>query len=192
MKRNALQFNLGRYKERLAAFESRYEMESNDFAAKFNAGELGDEADWFEWQYAELQDEANLPWLLSQGWIVYRTDAQWNADSGLWETYKWWLKRQVLKPEAALDDLTESFTNAYNEGRTLNDQRYDEIVALFSVMLDKTEDSLVSLESADDTYESLIELLIYNVSADYTTHADDVDGALDDWADSERTRIEVT
>ena len=51
MKRNALQFNLGRYKERLAAFESRYEMESNDFAAKFNAGELGDEADWFEWQY---------------------------------------------------------------------------------------------------------------------------------------------
>jgi hypothetical protein len=26
-------------------------MESDDFAAKFSAGELGDEADWFEWQY---------------------------------------------------------------------------------------------------------------------------------------------
>jgi len=26
-------------------------MSSQEFAAKFDAGELGDEADWFEWQY---------------------------------------------------------------------------------------------------------------------------------------------
>jgi len=38
-------------KERLTAFERRYGMESEDFAARFNTGELGDEADWFEWQY---------------------------------------------------------------------------------------------------------------------------------------------
>jgi len=52
MKRKALEFNLGRYKERLTAFERRYEMASEDFVAKFNAGDLGDDADWFEWQYA--------------------------------------------------------------------------------------------------------------------------------------------
>lgn len=51
MKRKALEFNLGRYKGRLAAFERRYGMVSEDFAARFNAGELGDNADWFEWQY---------------------------------------------------------------------------------------------------------------------------------------------
>jgi hypothetical protein len=51
MKRKALEFNLGRYKERLTAFERRYGMASEDFAAKFNAGALGDDADWFEWQY---------------------------------------------------------------------------------------------------------------------------------------------
>lgn len=51
MKRKALEFNLGGYRERLTAFEHRYEMASEDFAAKFNAGELGDDADWFEWQY---------------------------------------------------------------------------------------------------------------------------------------------
>jgi hypothetical protein len=51
MKRKALEFNLGRYKERLTAFEDRYEMASEDFATKFNAGELGDDADWFEWEY---------------------------------------------------------------------------------------------------------------------------------------------
>jgi len=58
MKRKALEFNLGRYKERLAAFERRYGMASEGFAAKFNAGELGDDADWFEWQYLfEVLDE---------------------------------------------------------------------------------------------------------------------------------------
>lgn len=51
MKRKALEFNLGRYKERLTALERQYEMASEDFAVKFNAGELDDEADWFEWQY---------------------------------------------------------------------------------------------------------------------------------------------
>jgi hypothetical protein len=51
MKRKALEFNLGRYKERLSAFERRYGMASEGFATKFNAGELGDDADWFEWQY---------------------------------------------------------------------------------------------------------------------------------------------
>jgi len=29
----------------------QYKMGSEEFAAKFNAGELGDDADWFEWQY---------------------------------------------------------------------------------------------------------------------------------------------
>ena len=51
MKRKALGFGLSKYEERLAAFERQYEMASEDFAAKFNSGELGDDADWFEWQY---------------------------------------------------------------------------------------------------------------------------------------------
>jgi len=51
MRRKALEFNLSRYEERLTAFERQYGMASEDFATKFNAGELGDDADWFEWQY---------------------------------------------------------------------------------------------------------------------------------------------
>ncbi len=51
MKMKALGFGLSRYKERLTALERRYGMASEDFVAKFNAGELGDAADWFEWQY---------------------------------------------------------------------------------------------------------------------------------------------
>jgi len=51
LKRRALEFNLRKYRGRLAQFEQRYGMGSQEFAARFDAGELGDEADWFEWQY---------------------------------------------------------------------------------------------------------------------------------------------
>jgi hypothetical protein len=51
MKRKALEFNLRRYQARLAAFEKEYHMTSELFAAKFSAGELGDNAEWFEWEF---------------------------------------------------------------------------------------------------------------------------------------------
>jgi len=53
-----LSSTLADIKERLTVLERRYGMASEDFVAKFNAGELGDDADWFEWQYLfEVLDE---------------------------------------------------------------------------------------------------------------------------------------
>ncbi len=40
---------LERYERDLGDFERRYGMESATFYQRFEAGELGDEADWFEW-----------------------------------------------------------------------------------------------------------------------------------------------
>ena len=51
MKRKALEFNLHRYESRLADFERRHQMTSEQFSARFEAGELGDDADWFEWEF---------------------------------------------------------------------------------------------------------------------------------------------
>ncbi|MBI5033142.1 MAG: hypothetical protein HZB51_21695 [Chloroflexi bacterium] len=51
MKRKALDFNLRQYQERLAAFEKFHRMTSDQFAARFGAGELGDDAAWFEWEF---------------------------------------------------------------------------------------------------------------------------------------------
>ncbi len=36
-------------REELEGFEKRYEMSSDEFVAKFEHGELGDEQDYFEW-----------------------------------------------------------------------------------------------------------------------------------------------
>ncbi len=52
MKRKALGFNLDEYRRRLAALEAEHKMSSEQFAKRFGAGELGDDAKWFEWEFA--------------------------------------------------------------------------------------------------------------------------------------------
>lgn len=51
MKRRSLEFNLRRYGARLDEFEQQYQMTSDQFATKFEAGALGDDAVWFEWEF---------------------------------------------------------------------------------------------------------------------------------------------
>ena len=51
MKKTALEFNLKRYSERLKDFEQQHGIDSTTFATRFAQGELGDEANWFEWEF---------------------------------------------------------------------------------------------------------------------------------------------
>lgn len=51
MKRKALTFNLRQYQERLAGFERQHGMTSQQFAVRFGGGELGDDPQWFEWEF---------------------------------------------------------------------------------------------------------------------------------------------
>jgi len=50
-KRRSLEFSLRQYRERLAGFEQQHQMASEQFATRFSAGELGDDAAWFEWEF---------------------------------------------------------------------------------------------------------------------------------------------
>jgi hypothetical protein len=51
MKEAALRLAVERYCEQLERFEQKYGMDSSTFAERFGRGELGDDADWFEWEY---------------------------------------------------------------------------------------------------------------------------------------------
>ena len=58
-----------------------------------------------------------------------------------WYAYKRLrMKRRKMQSELVLKDMIASFTKAYNEGRQINDERYDELVALYALMLSRTED----------------------------------------------------
>ena len=71
------------------------------------------------------------------------------------------LKRRKMQSEAVLQDMITSFTKAYNEGREINDARYDELVALYSLMLSRTEDEANAFGglSADD-FKPLAEAVV--------------------------------
>jgi hypothetical protein len=50
-RRKSLEFGLRRYRARLDGFERQHQMTSEQFATRFGTGELGDDADWFEWEF---------------------------------------------------------------------------------------------------------------------------------------------
>lgn len=51
LKRNSLEFNIKRYRKRLDKFEEQFNLSSKEFLKQFRSGKLGDEPQWFEWEY---------------------------------------------------------------------------------------------------------------------------------------------
>jgi hypothetical protein len=58
LERAAAQHELADLRERLRAFEVRYQMLSEDFYRRFRAGELGDAMDFVEWSVFYEMEEA--------------------------------------------------------------------------------------------------------------------------------------
>lgn len=50
-RRRSLEFSLRQYRARLAGFERQHQMTSEQFVTRFGAGEPGDDAAWFEWEF---------------------------------------------------------------------------------------------------------------------------------------------
>ena len=125
--------------------------------------------------------------LKTKGW----THTAWYLTDPTAITDYAYMQKEQFDPELVLQALVDEFNTLYNEGRTLNDDRFDDIMAVWTSCLDKTEDELNDMEDDEDIYESSIEAFVNNaIQSDYTTHAVDVDGFLDDWGDSERSRID--
>jgi len=51
LKHKALEFNRHQYMQRLTVFEKRHKMTSGQFIKKFKKGELGDDPEWFDWEF---------------------------------------------------------------------------------------------------------------------------------------------
>ena len=50
-RRKSLEFSLRQYRAQLDGFERQHQMASEQFATRFGAGELGDDAARFEWEF---------------------------------------------------------------------------------------------------------------------------------------------
>lgn len=116
-----------------------------------------------------------------------QSSSQTTQDGGPWwySYQKLRLIRRKMQSELVLKDMIESFTKAYNEGRQINDERYDELVALYSIMLSRTEDEANAFGglSADD-FKPLADAIIAackDAMEKYAASADDIPA---DWLQS--------
>ena len=157
--------------------------------------EVLDATAWFETEYMTVEWDGYHPtnyleWYMAQGWVMYNKTSYWGWILGNSVEFSTaYLKRRKLQSERVLDSLITEFTSAYNEGRSINDSRYDELVTLYSVMLQQSESELTDVNSNQSTYDALIEKVIDGMETDLSTHEDAVDGVLDDFGTSELTRI---
>lgn len=151
--------------------------------------EILDASGWFQTEYIVIDypthsDDAQsyLEWYLAQGWIMYDT---YGFGSGRQAR----LRRRKLQSELVLQDLITEFTDAHNSGREINDQRYDEIVAIYNKALDKTEDEINSLEDDSDAFDTLIDTYLDEIPDDIDDLVERLDGILDDFGTARRTEI---
>jgi hypothetical protein len=157
---------------------------------------------WFATEYISVQIEQletasgitstgseYIPWFLAQGWTEYRRVETYTGlpiGSGTVGSttekqirkFRVDLYRRKLQSERVLNDMIREFTEAYNEGRTLNDRRYDEIVALYNVMLDKSENEIAATEASYVSYDAIISSVIAGLPANHSEYKTEVDALL--------------
>lgn len=170
-----------------------------------------DVAKWFETETIEVTvgDSVGLPrvglpesalaWFIADGWSVVEKVDSGSRDvwsSGLkvhsyssWTKYK--LVRRKMQSERVLQDMVSDFTKAYNEGKVINSQRYNEITSLYTMMLNSTEDALVgsSLSTDMPDFEALVDYIVSELKSGIDSFKSKIENILDGYGESRREAI---
>ena len=100
------------------------------------------------------------------------------------------LKRRRMQTELVLKDMISQFTKAYNEGRTINDERYDELVSLYALMLSRTEDEANAFAGLNtDDFKPLAKLVTDEIKKAIEEYKNAVGDLPDDWMQSRIAEI---
>lgn len=95
------------------------------------------------------------------------------------------LKRRRMQTELVLKDMIAQFTKAYNEGRQINDERYDELVALYALMLSRTEDEANAFAGLNvDDFKPLAKLVTDEIKKAIEEYKNAVGDLPADWMQS--------
>ncbi len=95
------------------------------------------------------------------------------------------LKRRKMQTELVLKDMIAQFTKAYNEGRQINDERYDELVALYALMLSRTEDEANAFAGLNvDDFKPLAKLVTDEIKKAIEEYKNAVGNLPEDWMQS--------
>lgn len=74
-------------------------------------------------------------------------------------------KRVRINPRVLLKHMIGEFTKGYNEGRRLNDQRYDELVKLYAALAVKTQEDANRVSLSGFDFSPLVEQMVRGILA---------------------------
>ena len=131
--------------------------------------------DWYFSTTAEKISEEALPWMLAQGWKITATrDIARDPPS----VYEYTMQQTKMLSYNVLQDLLVDFTNAYNEGRSANDKRYEDVLGNWQAMLDRHQNSMTSFDSrvrVSGGYLNVMITRINDLNPDYDAMKSDWD-----------------
>lgn len=130
--------------------------------------------------------EESLPWMLAQGWTVANT---YTSVSG--QTLHV-MNRVTIQNWNVLQELLTDFTDSYNEGRSANDKRYEDVVRLWTEMLDKSQSHLTDAKTELDNTVNVYLTTFDDLETDYNSFFTDVKSDLDDLtlsSDADTSRV---
>ena len=100
------------------------------------------------------------------------------------------LQRRRMDAEKVLKDMVGSFTDAYNEGREMNNERYDELVACYLLMLQQTQEKTDAFADLDtSTFQPLADMVVDSVQRALREYKATVGDLPADWLSSRTTEI---
>lgn len=160
------------------------------FAAGFNGLESDLYSKTHGFAFIQRGYRNSTPLTVSQSESTPSNDAPayWAA----WQKIR--LKRRRLVAERVMQSMVDSFASAYNEGRAIEDARYNEVVSLYSLMLSRSEAEgneivsgetdlmplanrmaeavLASVDKADEDADEAAELVVENRERDVNRQFD--------------------
>lgn len=95
------------------------------------------------------------------------------------------LTRRRMQAERVLRDMVASFTDAYNEGREMNNERYDELVACYLLMLQQTKDKTDAFADIDTSdFKPLADQVTDAIKNAIQEYKDSIGTLPEDWHQS--------
>lgn len=144
---------------------------------------------WFTWQTQGAPDTI-APYLAAHGFSPIASEAYYiDGEFAGWLVE---MRRHKFGHNAATQDMLSRMTEAYNEGRTHNDRRYEDLITNLADLLDKAQTHMSSAKTTLDERIVLYLADLDELEADYDTFFADVQddlNALTLTLDADRTRV---
>jgi len=129
-----------------------------------------DVSGWYITEHMSTADPNALGWLLAQGWQVWSTSSYStiiNINTST-TTITYSLRRTRINSVKVLETLTNDYIAAYNEGRDVNDQRYDYAIDLYKKVIESIEEEFELLDPVGGSNVTALQEMIDGFDSDLT------------------------